>query len=112
MKTLALIAATAAIATTMSASAYAYDREARIDIRRDQQAYRIRHDRHTGELTLLEKWRLQGEQRRIAGMERAALRDGYISRREANRISAQQDKASYDIYRDSHNGRKAWWRNW
>ena len=90
MKTLTLIAATAALATTMSAGAYAYDREASIDARRAEQAYRIRHDRHTGELTLLEKWRLQGEQSRIAGMERAAERDGYISRREANRISAAQ----------------------
>jgi hypothetical protein len=110
MKTLALIAATAAIATSMSANAFAYDRQGHIDIRRDNQAYRIRHDRRTGELTVLEKWRLQAEQRRIAGMERTALRDGYISRREANRISAEQDKASYDIYRLSHNGRVAWWR--
>jgi hypothetical protein len=45
-------------------------------------------------------------------MERAAERDGYISQREANRISAAQQKASHDIYRDSHNGRVAWWRLW
>ena len=68
MKTLALIAATAALATTMSAGAYAYDREANIDARRAEQAYRIRHNRHTGELTLLEKWRLQAEQNRIAAI--------------------------------------------
>ena len=103
MKTLALIAAaTAVIATTTAASAHDYDREARIDARHAEQAYRIRHNRHTGELTLLEKWRLQAEQRRIAAMERAAERDGYISRREARGIERAQDAAGRDIYRESH----------
>ena len=110
MKTLALIAATAALATTMSAGAYAYDREANIDARRAEQAYRIRHNRYTGELTLLEKWRLQSEQRQIAAMERAAERDCYISRREARAIERAQDAAGRDIYRQSHDGQQAWWR--
>jgi len=110
VKTLALIAATAAIATTMSATAYAHDREDNIDARRAEQAYRIRHDRRIGELTLVEKWRLQTEQRRIAAMERYALRDGYISRQEARRIGNAQDQASHHIYRESHDGQKAWWR--
>jgi hypothetical protein len=111
MKTFALIAATAAVAaTTMSASAFAYDRQGRIDIWQDQQEYRIRHARRTGELTAVEKWVLKAEQARIARMERHALRDGYISRNEAARIGAAQDKASYDIYRLGHNGRTAWWR--
>ena len=75
MKTLALIAAaTAVIATTTAASAHDYDRQDGIDARRAEQAYRIRHNRRSGELTLLEKWRLQGEQRRIAAMERSAKR--------------------------------------
>ncbi len=112
MKTLTLIAATALIATTAAASAHDYssDREARIDARRAEQAYRIAHNRRTGKLTLLEKWRLEAEQRQIAAMERAAERDGYISRREARRISAAPDRASRDIYRESHDGQKAWWR--
>jgi len=50
MKTLALIAAaTAVIATSTVASAHDYDRQDRIDARRAEQAYRIRHYRHTGE---------------------------------------------------------------
>ena len=111
MKTLALIAAaTAVIATSTAASAHDYDREARIDARRAEQAYRIRHDRRTGELTLLEKWRLQGEQRQIASMERRAERDGYVSRSEARAIDRAQDAASRDIYRQSHDWQKAWWR--
>jgi hypothetical protein len=110
MKTLALIAAAAVIATTTAASAHDYGREARIDARRAEQAYRIRHNRHNGELTLLEKWRLQAEQNRIAAMERAAERDGYISRREARAIERAQDAAGRDVYRESHDGQKAWWR--
>ena len=111
MKTLALIAAaTAVIATTTAASAHDYDRQDGIDARRAEQAYRIRHNRRSGELTLLEKWRLQGEQRRIAAMERSAKRDGYISYREARAIDRAQDAAGRDIYRQSHDWQKAWWR--
>ena len=111
MKTLALIAAAAAVvATTTAASAHDYGRETSIDARRAEQAYRIRHNRHTGELTLLEKWRLQTEQARIAALERAAERDGYISRREARAIDRAQDAAGRDIYRESHDWQKAWWR--
>jgi len=111
MRTFALTAATAAVvASTMSASAFAYDRQGRIDLRQARQADRIRHERRNGDLTALETWVLKAEQARIARMERHALRDGYISRNEAARISAAQDKASYDIYRLGRNGRTAWWR--
>jgi hypothetical protein len=111
MKTLALIAAAATvIATTSMASAHDYDREARIDARQAEQAYRIRHNRHSGQLTLVEKWRLQNEQRRIATLERAAKRDGHISRHEARRIAEAQDRAGRHIYRESHDWQKAWWR--
>lgn len=112
MKSLLLIAAFATVAASTGASAHERDREARIDMRHAEQAYRIRHNRHTGELTLVEKWRLQNEQRRIAAMERAALRDGYVSRSEARRISEAQNRAAHDIYRQSHDGQKAWWRHW
>jgi hypothetical protein len=112
MKLFTLLAGTAIIAATSAASAHDYNREDRIDARQAEQAYRIRHNRYTGQLTLLEKWRLQAEQRRIASMERWADRDGYISRREARRISEAQDRASRHIYRESHDSNKAWWRTW
>ena len=111
MKTLALIAATATlVASTSVASAHDYDRDARIDARQAEQAYRIRHNRRSGQLTLMEKWRLQGEQRRIAAMERAAERDGHVSRREERAIYRAQDAAGRHIYRESHDWQKAWWR--
>ena len=113
MKTLVLAAAAAAtLVTSTAASAHEWDRESRIDRRLAEQAYRIRHNRHTGQLTLLEKWRLQNEQRRVAAMERTALRDGYISRSEARRIAAAQDRAAYHIARESRDSQRAWWRNW
>ena len=95
----------------MAASAHDYDREDRIDARRAEQAYRIRHNRHTGELTLLEKWRLQAEQSRIAAMERAAKRDGYVSRSEARAIDRAQDAARpRTSTARATTGQKAWWR--
>lgn len=112
MKTLALIAAIATICAATAVSAHDYDRADQIDARRAEQAYRIRHNRTTGELTLLEKWRLQGEQRHIAAMERAAERDGYVSRSEARVINQAQNAASRDIYRQSHDWQQAWWRRW
>ncbi|HZT47222.1 MAG TPA: hypothetical protein VFA64_04560 [Hyphomicrobiaceae bacterium] len=111
MKTLTLIAAAAVIATTTAASAHDYGREHRIEAREAQQAYRIAHDRRTGQLTLLETWKLKAEQRRIARMERHAERDGYISRGEAHRIGEAQDAAARHIYRESHDGQVAWWRH-
>ena len=113
MKTLLLAAAAAAtLASSTAASAHEWDRETRIDKRQAEQAYRIRHNRHAGQLTLIEKWRLQNEQRRVAAIERAALRDGYISRSEARRIAEAQNRAAYHIQRESRDGQRAWWRNW
>jgi hypothetical protein len=110
MKTLTLIAATALIATTAAASAHDYSREGRIDARQAEQAYRIAHNRRTGQLTLIEKWKLGAEQRRIAAMERHAKGDGYVSQSEARRIGAAQDLASRHIHRESHDGQTSWWR--
>ena len=110
MKTLALIAAATVIATSTAASAHDYGREHRIDARQAEQARRIAHNRHNGQLTLLEKWKLRAEQRHIARMERAAESDGHISRREARRIGEAQDAASRHIYRESHDRQVSWWR--
>lgn len=115
MKAPLLIAAALLAATTTVASAYDYPtdyRKAQIDARRAEEAARIRENRHYGNLTLLEKWRLKGEQRRIAEMERNALRDGHISRQEQYDINRALNRASRDIYRESHDGQVAWWRRW
>lgn len=108
-----VLLATALIVVGASTAANAYDyRQGQIDARRAEEAYRIRHGRATGELTLVEKWRLQAEQARIAAMERNALRDGHIDRGEAYRINRALDRASGNIYRETHDRQVAWWRRW
>jgi hypothetical protein len=109
MKTLALIALTLAVTAT---SASAYDdswRQDRIDSREARQAARIREGRASGELTRSEAHRLWAEQQRIHQMERWAKRDGFISREEARRIEQAQDQASRDIRHEKHDGQKTWW---
>lgn len=104
------IIALALVASTTAASAYDYGRGERIDAREAAQARRIMHARRTGGLTWFEAEKLKAEQRRIHAMEAWAKRDGHISGTEARRIEAAQDAASRHIYRESHDGQRAWWR--
>lgn len=104
--------ALALIASSTAASAYDSGRSDRIDAREAAQARRIEHARRTGQLTWFEKMRLNGEQRRIHRMERAAERNGHISREEARRIERAQDAASRHIYRESHDGQTTWRNRW
>lgn len=121
MTRIALIALALAASTT-AASAYdtsrydtsRYDsgRSARIDAREAAQARRIEHGRRTGHLTWYESLRLKAEQRRIYRLERAAKRDGHISREEARRIERAQDAASRHIAREAHDDQTSWRRRW
>lgn len=115
MKAPVLLAAALMVATTTVAGAHDYStdyRKSQIDARRAEEAARIRQGRASGELTLTEKWRLQSEQRRIAEMERNALRDGHIDRYEQREINRALNRASRDIYREKHDGQVSWWRRW
>jgi hypothetical protein len=115
MKRIALIAiALAATTTTASANPYDnnYNRQYRIDAREAAQADRIASARRRGELTWYESFRLRREQAHIRSLERDARRDGYISRDEARRIEHAQDRASYHIYDQAHDGQRAYWRRW
>lgn len=115
MKAPIAIAALLLVSTTTFASAYDYATEMRksqIDARRAEEAYRIRQGRREGDLTLTEKWRLKNEQARIAQMEREALRDGHISRREQYEINRALNRASHNIYRERNDAQVAWWRRW
>jgi hypothetical protein len=109
VKTLALIAIALAVTAT---SASAYDdnwRQNRIDSREARQADRIREGQRSGELTRAEAHRLWAEQQRIHQIERWAKRDGFISREEARRIEQAQDQASRDIRHEKHDGQTTWW---
>jgi hypothetical protein len=99
----------AVLATTGVACAHDYG--SRIDAREAAQARRIAEGRRSGELTWFEKFKLNREQAHIRQMERRAERDGVVTRGEARRIERAQDRASRDIYRETHDGQVSW-RRW
>jgi hypothetical protein len=109
MTRIALIALALA-ATTTAASAHDYGRGERIDERQAEQARRIARAKRHGELTWFERQKLVYEQAKIRRLERAARRDGYVSRSEYRRINEALNEAGRDIYRESHDRQKSWWR--
>ncbi len=82
----------------------------KIDQRQAQEAARIQHGARSGELNLRETIALKAEQMRIAAMERRAKADGVVTHREAKAIDRAQDAASKHIYKEAHDGQKAWWK--
>lgn len=111
MKVPVLVAGALMILSATAAKAYDYN-QAQIDARRADSANRIYQGRASGQLTLLETWRLKAEQARIADMERRAKRDGYIDGTEAYRINQAINRANNHIYRERVDGQIAWWRRW
>ena len=77
----------------------------RIDQRQDNQEHRIEQGMRTGQLTPREAARLERGQARIRQMERQALADGHISRRERAAIDREQEKQNELIARLKHNER-------
>jgi hypothetical protein len=114
MKTTALIAATLTAGTAVLAAAPASADE--IDWRQHRQQQRIEQGVRSGEINRWEYRRLQGEQARIAELERRAARDGHIDRYEREQIRQAQNDASRNIYRQSHDTDSRWggwgWRRW
>jgi hypothetical protein len=102
--------ALALIATTGAVSAHDYGRGDRIDDRQAEQYRHINGARRHGQLTWLERQKLLREQAYIRRLETDARRDGHISSREYRRITEAQNKAGRDIYRESHDRQRAWWR--
>lgn len=115
MKAPVALAALLLLGTSTFAAAYDYPtdmRKAQIDFRRSAEQDRIQFERRTGNLTLMEKWRLKNEQARIKQLEREALRDGHISREEQYVINRALNRAGRNITRESRDSQVAWWRRW
>jgi hypothetical protein len=70
--------------------------------RREQQ--RIGQGIRSGELTRREAERLEAQQARIRVDERFARADGHVGPRERARLDRELDRASRDIYRQKHDG--------
>jgi uncharacterized membrane protein YebE (DUF533 family) len=103
------VIATAALVTlttlTATSSAFAWGSSTReIDSRQANQEQRIRQGLRDGSLTRYEAERLIAEQRRIQAMESAATRDGRITAAERAAIGRAQDQASRHIYQERHDG--------
>ena len=92
-------------------AAFAHDPRP-IDRTLDWQHQQIEQGRRNGTLTRREYSALQAEQARIAEMERRALADGHLSRREARAIQEAQRDASNHIYTESHDREVNIWRRW
>lgn len=107
MKRIAIASILALTALTTTASAY--DRQSEIDRREAIQESRIQAGRRSGEITRFESMKLEAEQARIRQMERNALRDGHIDRREAAQIRDAQNAASRHITQESHDRQRRWW---
>jgi len=75
-----------------------------IDARERHQQYRIREGIRDGQLTRREAERLEAQQARIRVDERFAKADGHVSYRERRRLDRELDRASRDIYRQKHDG--------
>ena len=63
---------------------------------------RIQQGVRSGELTRREAERLRAEQFRIRAYEARAKSDGSLNRRERYRLDRMMDQASRDIYRQKH----------
>jgi hypothetical protein len=71
--------------------------------RQARQQERISHGVITGTINRNEFRELRQDQRRIQVVRQHARKDGFVSRREANRIHRMQDRASKNIYRAKTN---------
>ena len=83
-----------------------------IDRTQAWQQHQIEQNRRSGQLTLREQRALEAEQARIAEMERRALRDGHLTRREAAQIREAQRDAQHHINAESHDGQVNILRRW
>lgn len=97
------------IATAGGANAYG---QKTIDANIAQEARAIEQGRYSGELTKREYRDLKAEQDSIKAMERRALADGHISKREYKTIHEAQANARQHIREESHDGQKSWYRRW
>ena len=96
---------TIAVLAGLSLPALAQSATPRIDERQANQDRRIEQGVRSGQLTPRELARLERGQARIREMERQAMADGHISRRERAAIHAEQDRQNQLIARLKHNDR-------
>lgn len=94
---------TAALVAAVPGLAQAYGTSTReVDKRQQNQEIRIQQGLRDGSLTRSEAARLKAEQERIQRLESEAKRDGYVSAAERDRLRAAQNAASRSIAQERH----------
>ena len=77
-----------------------------IQERMQNQQQRIDQGAASGQLTPREAARLEGQQAKIRQDEARAKSDGVVTVAEKRKLTAEQNRASRDIYRKKHNHRE------
>jgi hypothetical protein len=109
MLKIATLATATLIASVVSAFA---DSPRSIDVTRATQERQIQDGRYQGDLTRREYRAMETEQARIADMERRALADGRLSKREAREIKSAQKVAAQHIKDERSDNQVSWYRRW
>jgi CRISPR/Cas system-associated endoribonuclease Cas2 len=107
-----LLATSILLTTTGLVLADSASRQRDIDATQAREAREIEQGRFNGNLTRSEYRALLAEQARIRDLERAALADGRISKREYREIHAAQNNAVRHIQAESNDGQVSFWRRW
>jgi len=76
----------------------------------DYQQNRIEQGVRSGQITRSEENRLEQGERAIDRAQRQAMADGHVTSQERARIDRMVQRENRDIYRQSHDWQKAWWR--
>lgn len=107
------LAALTTLAVTTGANAWGTS-SSDIDRTQANQAARINQGLRDGSLTRREAEALAAEQRRIQALESAAKRDGVVTRGEQAAIKNAQENASRHIYQERHDSESRWsrWTRW
>ena len=103
MKTLHVLTLAFALTTATVSIAAAHPATPRVDRRQAMQHVRIRDGVRSGELTRGERSRVRAGQRHVRRLERRALEDGVVTRRERLQLERVQDLQSRRIARMKHN---------
>lgn len=93
-------------------TAAAHEPTTSIDNTRAAQERQIQNGRYHGDLTRREYRALEAEQARIFEMERRALADGHLSKREAREIKTAQKESAQHIKAERNDNQVSWYRRW
>lgn len=103
-----IFGAIAALALMAGSEANAQTRTPVITHRQVYQHQRIQQGVRNGSLTHAEARHLRYRESKIRYDKRMARRDGVVTPYERRRIRMEQNRASYAIYRQKHDGQRRW----